>query len=240
MSDLLILISSCILSSVITILIVMFIKHLKHEAYKRKVGVLFNQVKKNRPKHYQVLKNIFVKRNIEAEDIEHKITKLLNLEGLFFTEILKSLINGESYNLNIIYRSYSELITYTELFLTEEFSKKVFNNFSKESFANSSMINKIKLDLSQSNTKSTLSINELNEKFYKKEEVSNIIVLFQNQIKPGYIDSSNLEDNEKLAPDIESNLSININTPSINDIKDNAQEERVLIVKNLTDELEEV
>lgn len=130
MSDLLILISSGILSSVITILMFFFVNHLREKERKKKAEVLFNLVKKNRPKHYNSLKNIFLNNNIELDDLEYKITKLLNLENLFFTEIFKSLLNDKSYNLNIVFRSYIEFITYTELFLSEGFKcKKTSDSF---------------------------------------------------------------------------------------------------------------
>jgi len=244
MSDLLILISSCILSSVITILMATFVKHLQYKDYKKKVGVLFNLVKKNRPKHYNTLKNIFISHNIEVDDLEHKLTKLLNLESIFFMEIFKSLLDDKSYNLNIIYRSYSELITYTELFLSESFIHNVSKNSLEEKGSNNIVMNNIKLNLSQSNNPTQLSINNLREKFYNKKDLENTLILFQDEI-----DNPVVKHNEDIIEEImqenfseesPSELEFDIDTHSTTNAKDNNQEERVLIEKNLTDHLEEV
>ena len=131
MFELITLILSCILSSIITIFVMLFVNHIRQINYKKQIGILFNLVKKNRASHGRQLKNIFTKYseyNNQIENLDKKIIKLLNLEHAFFIELTKALQNQKDYNLNILFKTHKEFYTYLEILFSESLSLSVNKN----------------------------------------------------------------------------------------------------------------
>ena len=173
------------------------------------------------------------------------------------------MLGNNKYSLNLLYKSYSELYTYLQLLFEENFYA---HNQAKSKQQLSEISNKVHLQETNNllrgnfkfnipsgkeliSNKSSNSLNDLYQKFYLEKD-KNIQVRFNDKIDNGLF--GNLDDNDsdyyykKLGLELnkkiihsnkQNNVAIN-NRYKIDSLS--SKDERVLIVKNLTDETEEV